>query len=221
VKGRCSYQPAGRFGNSEELTRVFVRRVHELIAVGYARLCVREHTDAEEEAITGCLVEAIEAVLDDPTGPEWFCYYHVREESRISAPDRKGKRRLRLDIRIDSSEQRPRAHFPFEAKRLGKKLSAGRYLGCDGLGCFVSGNYGREGRLGGMLGYVQSGSLAGWAVKIETAMRKNAKAFHGRVLSPWRREGIVEGLDHTYRSGHDRPSVGITIEIYHTLLAFC
>jgi hypothetical protein len=209
-----------RSGNSSEYALVFIRRVHRLLGLGYARMTPGDHVCAEEEEITGDLVGAVDAVLDDPASPRWLRWYSVHEEPRVSDLRRRGKRRRRLDIRIDSAEQRPRSRFPFEAKRLGKGHGVGGYLGGEGLCCFVDGRYGAAGLSGGMLGYVQSGSADAWARKIGKAMDKRASSLHLRPDGNWREERLVRELEHTYRSGHDRPTVGTPIELYHTLLVF-
>lgn len=116
MKERRSYQPDERSANSVEYTRSFVTEVHQLVALGYSRMASADYVLAEEEEITGSLVEAVDAVLDDPTAPRWVDYYTVHEEPRVADSTRKGKSRRRLDIRFDSSEHRPRRRFPFEAK---------------------------------------------------------------------------------------------------------
>ena len=220
MRVRVSYQPKRRSANLPCYMPVFIRGVHTLIAMGYARMCPADHAKAQEEEITGELMQAVEAVVDDPGSPPWVTYYHPREEARVNAPGRKGKRRRRLDIRIDSSESRPRKPFPFEAKRLGPKHGVSLYLGEEGLGCFVHGRYARGESSVGMLGYVQAGSPQEWAKKIAKAIARDAAKLHLLESSPWRRERVVAKLTHTYRSGHSRPDVGQPVEVYHTLLLF-
>jgi hypothetical protein len=70
-----------------------------------------------------------------------------------------------------------------------------------------------------MLGYVQAGAPNDWAMRIEHAMGKEATKLGLRNASPWRAERLADGL-FTYCSGHDRPTLGNPIEIFHTLLLF-
>ena len=125
-----------------------------------------------------------------------------------------------MDIRLDSSEVRPRARLRFEAKRLGPNHSASVYLGGEGMQRFLDGRYARCDPIAGMLGYVQAGTPGDWALKIEQAISKKAARLGLRNSSPWRAEQLAEGLEFTYCSRHDRPTIGHPIEIFHTLLPF-
>jgi hypothetical protein len=196
-----------------------VRRVHTLIALGYAMLTPGNFARAEEEHITGELVDAIDDVLDSAP-PAWAGPFSVHEEPRERHQTRKGKGRRRLDIRLDSSEVRPRARLRFEAKRLGPNHGASVYLGGEGMQRFLDGRYARNDPVAGMLGYVQAGSPGDWAVKIERAIEKDATRLGLRRSSPWRAKPLADGLQFTYCSGHDRPTIGPPIEIFHTLLLF-
>ena len=220
MRGRSYYQPGGVSANGEPYAETFVRRVHKLLGDGYAMLNPTEFSCAEEESITGELVRAIETVLDDTRTPHWTRWFSVHEEPRVHDATRRGKRRLRLDIRIDSSQERPRPRMRFEAKRLGPHHGVSVYLGSEGIQCFLDGRYAREDSYAGMLGYVQSGKPDEWAVKIEQAMNGEPAKFSLRKSGSWRRERLVAELSSTYRSDHDRPSIGHPIEIFHTLLLF-
>ena len=220
MKQRRAYQPPSTSANWQTYAGAFVRNVYELLALGYARLSPTGFADAQEEEITGALAEAIDKVLDDPAAPEWVSLYSLHEEPPIHDRKRKGRRRRRLDLRIDSSELRPRHRFPFEAKPLGRNHRVGVYLGLKGLGRFVDGRYGRDSASGGMLGYVQDGEPNVWAGKIGAAMCRRAADLHVAGGCSWQRETIIPQLQHTYRSMHRRPSVGASITIYHCLLQF-
>ena len=219
MRGRSHYQPSGVSANGKAYADVFVRRVHTLIALGYAMLTPTDFARAEEEDITGELVDAIDDVLDSGT-PGWADRYSVHEEPRERHKTRKGKGRKRLDIRLDSSEVKPRARLRFEAKRLGPNHGTSLYLGGEGIQRFLDGRYARNDPIAGMLGYIQVGSPGDWAPTIEQAMTKDAVKLGLRSSSPWRAEQQANGLPFTYRSGHDRPAVGQPIEIFHTLLLF-
>jgi len=220
----------GRSGNADEYRQVFITRVHQLIKMGYDRMVDRPAYRAEEEpAITGDLVDAIDRVLDDPDSGEWMAFYWVCDDPPINEPRhrgkrtdsrRKGKRRRRVDIRIDSSDLRPRTRFAFEAKRLGDGHPVDDYLGHEGLGRFLRGEYAPNDNEAGMLGYVQSGDPRDWADRIGTALTQSANSYGVLPESPWRHQAIIAGLQHTYRSGHRRVPPARAIELYHTLLAF-
>jgi len=220
LRERSFYQPAGVSASGTAYTYVFVRRVHTLLGLAYGTLTPSEFVHAEEEDITGELVRAVEAVLDDADSPEWVGLFSVHEDPRVHDSVRRGKRRRRLDIRIDSSQTRPRPRFRFEAKRLGPGHGVSVYLGKDGLECFLDGRYAREDIAAGMLGYIQAGNPRDWDDKIAAGMKKAAKEIGLLKSSPWRSERLVAELEFTYRSGHARPKVGRPIEIFHTLLPF-
>ncbi len=206
--------------NATDYQGVFVRRVHTLLALGYAVIRPNKYSHAEEEDITGDLVQAIEDVWNKAYAPLWMDFFSMREDPRVNDGIRKGKRRRKLDIRFDSSETRPRSRFCIEAKRLGPKHGVSIYLGKEGLQCFLDGHYARGESAVGMLGYIQNNTPVEWAGKIEKAMVRDRAKLKPLRSSPWRKEQVVTALSHTYRSGHDRPSIGQAVEVYHTLLIF-
>ncbi|MFC1783603.1 hypothetical protein ACFL02_08460 [Planctomycetota bacterium] len=220
MRERDSYQFKGISPYSRDYQEVFIRRVHKLLGLAYNDLNYGEYAASEEEDITGEIIRAMESFLDSPRAPDWADSFSVREESRIHSKHRRGKRRGRLDIRIDCSEQRPRARMPFEAKRLGRKYGTSQYIGYKGLQRFLDGRYARNETVAGMLGYVQEGEPSEWALKVEKTINENAEKLGLLDSSPWRHKQQVNELPHTYRSGHKRPSVGQTIEIFHTFLIF-
>ncbi len=206
-------------GNTDEIRRVFLKRVHQLLKLGYDQLTPADCCGEQEETITGFLVEAIDGILSDQA-EGWMQFFSIHEDPRVHNRLRTGKRRRKVDMRVDSSLSRPRTRFSFEAKRLGKTHRVSTYLGNDGMGCILTGAYARNDDEAGMLGYVQSGTLQQWADKIRSKLETDPSRYnmpeHGRFSG----EKIVNGLDHTYRSNHDRPSVGRPVSIFHTLLQF-
>ncbi len=192
--------------------------MHELLALGYSRLDSRAFHSTDEEAITGELVRAIRDACDDPASPKWVDHFAVHDDPRVDDGVRKGKHRLKVDIGFESSERRPRLRFPFEAKRLGPKHPVSVYLGASGLGCFLRGDYARDEQEAGMLGYVQSGDADDWATKIESELTDKPDAYGVRNDDVFSHEVIDPALTNTYRSRHDRPTVGEPISVYHTLL---
>lgn len=222
--GSRSHQPHRTSDNLADYDRLFLPRVHRLVKLGYDRLTPADHAHAQETAITGVLVEAIEAVLETPAS-QWMRFFSVLDDPPVNEPKRRprrrtGRARRRVDIRIDSALTSPRTRFHFECKRLGKGHSAGTYLGTDGLGCFLRGEYAREDVRAGMLGYLQSDDEKTWAGRIEAAIASTDQHYAIQRDSPWRHEPVVNELMCTYRSGHSRGCGRRPIEIYHTLLRF-
>ena len=220
MKGGTSYQPAGASTSGKAYQRVFVRRVHALLGLGHAKLTPSNFSCALEQDITGELVHAIDSVLEAPQAPTWAPWFSVHEEPPVYEQCRQGRDRRQLDIRIDSSQASPRPRFRFEAKRLGPRNGVSAYLGTEGIQRFLDGRYARCDRAAGMLGYVQAGRPDDWAVKIGKAITRNGKKLGLLSGSPWRRKEVAAELSHTYRSGHERPKVGVPVEIYHTMLLF-
>jgi hypothetical protein len=220
LRGRPYYQPSGKSENGRPYAEVFVKRVHKIVGQGYAMLTPGKFASAQEEEITGELVRAVETILDKASAPLWTRWFSIHEEPREHYGARKGKRRLRLDIRIDNSQNIPRARLRFEAKRMGPRHGPSLYLGRDGIQCFLDGRYARNDEIAGMLGYVQEGSPDDWASKIEKAMTKKSRKLHLRPLGGWRKEQLAVELPNSYRSSHGRPKVGKPIDIFHTLLIF-
>jgi hypothetical protein len=220
LRARDSYQPVGKSLPGATYESVFVRRVHRLIAMGYSTLTPCEFAPAQEEEITGELVKAIDGVLNREAAPVWSSWFSVHEEPRVHDPHRRGKRRLRLDIRIDCSQVKPRSRLCFEAKRLGPGHGTADYVGSEGLQCFIEGSYARNETIAGMLGYVQGGTPEEWAVKIEKAVTMAASSAKNQVPRLWRQHPLVPELQYTYYSSHERPGIGSMIDVYHTLLVF-
>jgi len=219
-----SHQPRRQSENLADYGRLFLPRVYRLVKLGYDRMKPAEYACSQETAITGSLVEAIDAVLDRPPVP-WMKFYSIHEDPPVNElkgrrQRRIGKGRKRLDIRIDLTRTSPRTRFRFECKRLGRGHSLGTYLGADGLGRFLRGEYAREDVRAGMLGYLQSDDEEKWASKIEAAIASAEDRYAVQRDSPWRHEPVINELIHTYRSGHSRGRGRRPIEIFHTLLRF-
>jgi hypothetical protein len=94
-------------------------------------------------------VKAINELIEGSEGKRWMQRYIATDNHPVSSPHRKGKRRPRVDIEIVQLQgSRPRFHF--ESKRLGKRPhTVDKYLGKDGLGCFLEAQYARESDQGG------------------------------------------------------------------------
>ncbi len=220
MRPKSYYQLSGTSTIGRDYTEAFLRRVHAILGRGYAALIPSGFAHAEEEDITGELVRAVEEILDDANAPRWTRWFSVHEEPPIHHAFRRGRRRLRLDIRIDSSQSLPRCRMRFEAKRLGNHHGASAYLGKDGLQCFLDGRYASNDAFAGMLGYVQVGHPEQWALKIMKAIEKNRSKLHARMSSAWRKTKYAAELQSTYRTDHDRPKLRRSIKIFHTFLLF-
>ena len=220
MRAADSYQPRGSSRAANAYDRAFVTWVHTVLAEGYARLKHGDFADSEEEAITGKLVQAMEQWLDDSRTPEWAGLFSVHEDPPVHDEELKGKRRRRVDIRLDYTGTSPRVRFCFEAKRLGSDHGVSIYLGNEGLGRFLDGSYARDCPAAGMLGYVQQGVPAQWATKIAQTIGAPGNPHRLAASGAWRKMAVVRQLDCTYWSAHERLGASRPIGIYHTLLLF-
>lgn len=213
-------KPSGNLSNGDEYRWAFRAHVFELLLIGYEKLPSRALSSWDEERITGDLAKQIEAYMDDSNAADWVAYYHFSEETPVHS-EKKGKDRRRLDFRFECSRIRPRLKFAFEAKRLCSGSNpVGKYVGPDGMGCFINGHYAQGEDEAGMLGYVQSDSIQLWEEKISQKI-KDTDSLHVRANGAWGKVYAPEPLDRCYISEHDRNSPGRPIAIYHLLLSFC
>lgn len=213
-------QPNGTSSSSSALRKVFVTRVHQLLQFGYNRLTPAAYSQAQEPDISGDLHQAIDDVLSERVKP-WMDKFSVHDDPPVHDGKRRGKRRKRVDLRIDSGSYSPRARFRFEAKRLGNGHPVTMYLGVEGLGCFLCGDYAREEDHAGMLGYVQAGNLVKWADKISEALDSNLAVYEVDQSFRFAPVDLLNsGSLLGYRSKHHRSVVGKTILIYHVLMQF-
>jgi len=216
--GRSRNQTSSQQSNDYRL--VFLTHVHQLLNLGYNRMKKYDYSNQEETAITGDLVKYIDEVLDYREHG-WMQRYSVHDDPAVNDGRRKGSSRKRIDIRIDSSVTIPRTRFSFEAKRLNKTHSVSVYLGLEGLGCFLGGEYAAHDDSAGMLGYIQAGTVLKWAQKIEDKLAKEHTKYMVLKDAFFRRHAFKNGPSDIYHSGHARSSGKGDIENYHTLLVFC
>jgi len=128
-----------------------------------------------------------------------------------------GKKRPQPDLIIEGT-MRGRPEYVFEAKRLKKAgFGTGKYLGKDGLGCFISGKYTARYSEAAMLGYVQSDSPKYWQMEIREKI--NLKKTNLNLLSVRQKE-IINDLPHEWLSVHRRDGMDRSITIFHILLDF-
>jgi hypothetical protein len=210
--------PHGQSSNAEAYRRRFVVEVHQLLAMGYARLEIAAIQDLEEPAITAELVEAIDAITEDRTSPDWTHRYVVYDDPPVKLSGRKGKQRPRVDIRIRRTERGKHPRFEIEAKRLrvGDKRAVSHYVGKNGLGCFISGRYARTTEDAGMLGYIMSESHAYWEERI--TKRLEGDRIECRMIGSWTRAKHIKDLQSCHCTIHDRDDAQKPLTVYHTLL---
>ncbi len=94
------------------------------------------------------------------------------------------------------------------------------YLGEEGLGCFLSGDYARDDAEAGMLGYIQSADAEFWASQIESKLSENDALYQVIENARWRPRRFPRGPAHGFVSLHERKAIGKTVTVYHSLLSF-
>lgn len=101
--------------------------------------------------------------------------FQVRRELPIDDPET-GEELGRIDLCLLHGNHEL-SYFAFECKRLcvtfpsGKfETLANKYVGSEGMGCFVNGQYSRGHRFGGMIGYVFNGDTVGVQKAIESSI---------------------------------------------------
>ncbi|MGO8673216.1 MAG: hypothetical protein ACLQVD_17890 [Capsulimonadaceae bacterium] len=198
----------------------FVRRCHQWLFAGYAALGGDQLCEKEEPAITGKLVASMEAVQESSQAPEWMPDMQVYDDPPENVAGREGKNRPRVDIRFRSIGHGNAYRLCVEAKRLCDGASMREYLGADGLGKFLVGDYGGKDRYGGMLGYVQTDNVDEWLTRLAAAFAKKKVSLLVTGDGDITRDVLVAELPHTQRSIHDRTSIGRPITIFHTFLMF-
>ena len=207
--------------DEDDYRLVFRRHVFQLLKWGYDRLNTSTFRASEEEDITGELVRAINEITQDRSYPFWVGNIYIGEDPRVNIDGRKGKRRQKIDIEFVRVRHGQRPHFYFEAKRLSSGGHAqGKYLGPEGLGEFLSGNYGREVNEAGMLGYIQSHTPEYWAEKIKSGLDDEKNPYQVLPDGCWTWLKIVEELNHCYRTKHFRLLGKSPMTMFHCLLSF-
>ncbi|SRR6266851_1403096 len=107
----------------------------------------------------------------------------------------------RVDISISGGLWPYDIHYIIECKRLGRGATASQYVE-EGMLRFVSGRYSSESAAGAMVGYVLTGTLDTWRVRVNAAVIASPKLTAADQLSALREEpGEALLLD----SRHVRP----------------
>ena len=198
----------------------FVRRCHQLLASGYRELQPAALQHQEEPAITGELVRAMKSVQQRREAPRWMIYLHIADDPPVNSPGRLGKRRRRVDIEFERPQRGRRPRFQCEAKRLCQSDSIAKYLGADGLGRFLVGDYSRDEDAAGMLGYVQTRGAMEWSSDLRAALDEGRVQYEIASSEPLVQATLDAEPIATWRSEHWRTTTGRPLAIYHSLLLF-
>lgn len=180
---------------------------HKVILLGYQKALAKCRTDIHEEVITGHICAAIERELPDCRAPRWLRNVCIKENPPQNTGTATGKRRVMPDLVVELTHG-SRPQFIFEAKRLQRpNFPASKYLGKDGIGCFIDSQYAPHYREAGMLGYVQGDSVAWWATSLKKLQAENDPTDCN----------VIEGIECEWKSTHNRSDLK-PIDIYHILL---
>lgn len=192
---------------------------HKLIALGYKKsLAGIDSDDHEETDITGFIAKALREQLRDFKCHIWFSGYCIQEESPQEGEGLRGKRRPKTDLIIECTKP-GRAEYIFEAKRLRKHgFEAGKYIGSEGMGCFISGKYASRYNEAAMLGYVQSDNPQYWKKKVREAIDKNKTNLN--LVSSQQDVEVIPDFSDEWKSVHGREGIGRSIAIHHILLDY-
>jgi hypothetical protein len=187
-------------------------------AYGMLRAAGGNHSDFEEPTITGEIVRCARRYIEAPQAPEWASRYAVHDDPPENDVTRMGKHRKQVDIILECVQRGKHPRIRFEAKRLKRPgFLAGAYVGGEGLGEFIAGNYGAGDDTAGMLGYIQSDDCNYWAKEISETLEAKKREVGLIEGAHWRRAHF--DVDHCYKTRHNRPTVKRELLVYHLLLA--
>ena len=129
-----------------------------------------------------------------------------------------------LDIRVIHG-QRSRVFFAFECKKLnvihnGKYASqAGKYVGKDGMGCFLSGQYYGGSDCGGMIGYVMDNNVKKAIMAVNKALKLYKEALRIKKPVKLRVSSLVHEENYPcYETTH--MTIANDFTIYHVILPY-
>lgn len=198
-------------------SNAFRKHVHLLIIWGHSGAHPRiKSINEQEPSITGYIADSIKNRLRDVYCPPWCKHYSVQDDPPVESEGRVGRRRRRADIIIESNVK-GRPEFLFEAKRLRKNgYGVSKYVGSEGMGCFINSVYGSRYNETAMIGYVQSSSLDHWKSKIKETIDKNNVKLE--LKSVQQDITIIDEIQFEWFSEHARKAIGRDVKIYHILL---
>lgn len=199
----------------------FLRDVHQLLAWGYEgaqemiATCTRPQ-DAQEEAITGLIVDSMRKRLPDMSTKAGFDRYQVHEDRPVQDGRRTGRRRRKIDILVQTNLTDNHVDFIIEAKRLcARGFPIGEYTGRNGMQRFVRGEYGADCPMACMVGYLQSHDAARWREHLERSLDSRQPEL--RTSSGPAPIKIVDEIPNEWITEHDRDG-GRCIRLYHIFL---
>jgi hypothetical protein len=193
-----------------------------LIIAGHKRLTenAADYSNEEEPIITGELVRFTREYIEAPDICEWTYRYVVHDDPPENDAIRMGKRRKKVDIIVERTQKGRHPRMRFEAKRLKRPgFSVGKYVGKEGLGEFIAGNYAADNDTACMLGYVQSDDCDCWAQKISDDLKKKKEEV-GMVKGGHWQKAHLDNIDQCYKTRHNRPTVKSELLVFHLLLVF-
>ena len=198
----------------------FREDAHQLLAWGYQDARRQISPDREETEITGFIAEAIQARLSSPGIEERFDRYALMEDNPVPGEQRTGKRRMRIDIILQSSfrpRHKTRPKYIFEAKRLRKPSHpVSQYIGQEGLGRFIQGRYAPDCPEVAMLGYVQTDTVDFWVAELNKRF-ENDSADQFLLIEKLSPVSIHPDLVDEWSSRHRR-SNGTPLIVFHLFL---
>ena len=191
-----------------------------IVACDILKATGADYTNTEEPEITGEVVHYARQYIDTQNNHGWAWRYTVHDDPPENTGGRKGKDRKKVDIIIERAQRGKHPRIRFEAKRLKRPdFTVGIYVGKEGLGEFISGNYAPECDTAGMLGYIQSDDCDYWAEQIPVALSKKKTEVHLTKDGQWQKADL-ENVDDCYKTRHNRPTVKGELLVYHLLLDF-
>ena len=195
----------------------FRYNAHKFIAIGYQKALpkIKSSVKRDETHTTGFIAEAMSGWLDREE-PDGFDGYGVLDDPPEKSYDgaRAGRGRRRSDLVVTYNNS-PRNRFVCEAKRL-KSGKGAEYIGDDGMGCFINGDYARPYLEVAMLGYVETKSVAEW--KGILWQHIDEKSTDLELTPPQQEVSIISELADEWQSKHQRKAVGVPVKIFHILL---
>lgn len=207
--------PFSTLSLSDSYTPAFRRDAHQLLAWGYEDARNNISSGQEETEITGFIAEAIRNRFDDLRTPERFNRYSLSEDSPISDENLTGKSRNRVDIIIESSSNKPRPKYVFEAKRLFTgSHPIGKYTNTEGLQRFVNGKYASQYPEAAMIAYMQNKDIDYWQSELKDNFSSNQNL---QIISSLNPAIVISSLPNEWSSKHRRTN-NSTIVIYHIFL---